>query len=182
MHSCKILRLQLKYVWRWNIVIFNINDVTNANFLAFFAWGYADVRSFIRWIQLYSKPKKNGQERLFKHFLSDQSIIPRKTLQSFRIYDVTSENINLCLTAEWSCLSKNCLWQVTKKYYALILRQSCSYDLNSPLKIALITRCKLVEKKHLKVLQWTFEKCFFYWEALWFSNTGLWDGGKVSYL
>ena len=32
---------------------------------------------------------------VFKYFLSDQSIIPRKTLQSIRIFDVTSKNINL---------------------------------------------------------------------------------------
>ena len=54
--------------------------------------------------------------------------------KTFAFYDVTCENTNLCFTAERHRFNKNYLYHVTNRYYALILRQSCSYDLNSPLK------------------------------------------------
>ena len=54
--------------------------------------------------QVLCKEAKTGLTfenfELFRHILSDHSIIPRKTLQSIHIYDVTYENMNLCYTAE----------------------------------------------------------------------------------
>ena len=105
------------------------------------------------WLLMDQKSFAGDNFAVLKHFLLDQYIIPRKTLYSIRICDVSRENTNLWFTAEKNRFRKNCLYQVVQKYYALFLRQSCQCDLNSPLNcLILISLFVSLRNKPLK--QW----------------------------